>query len=41
VRFEEFLPGRLSLTLRNGIDPMLSEDVPDRGVGDLVAQAGG
>ena len=37
---EEFLPGRLPLAVRDWFDPMLPEDVTDRGVGDLVPKVG-
>ena len=38
MRLEEFLPGRLPLSLRDWFDPMLSEDVADRRVRELVSE---
>jgi hypothetical protein len=36
MSLKEFFPGRLPFALRDRLDPVLSKDVPDRGVGRLI-----
>ena len=41
MRLEERLPGYRALSLRGRFDTVFLEDIPDGGVGDLMAEIGG